>query len=159
LEFDLCSDTGDVGANINPGNGKHIVWDVLVEHPDVIYENVRFKVIADDGQSPPPPANFVYVPGGTFTMGRTIGSGYNDELPTHSVTLSPFYIGKYEVTQAEYCQYLQPGTSWKSWHGLGDNYPAYYVSWFAALKYCNLRSMAEGLTPVYNISGSTNPAN
>ncbi|MDD2262469.1 MAG: hypothetical protein PHW20_09410, partial [Clostridia bacterium] len=57
--------TGDIGANISPGNGKHIVWDVLAEHPDVIYENVRFKVIADDGQSPPPPANFVFVQGGT----------------------------------------------------------------------------------------------
>ena len=151
--------TGDIGANISPGNGKHIVWDVLVEHPDVIYENVRFKVIADDGQSPPVPQDFVYVPGGTFTMGRTTGSGDSDELPTHTVTLNSFFIGTYEVTQAEYSQYMQPRPSWTSNYGLGDDYPAYYVSWYAILKYCNLRSMAEGLTPVYSISGSTNPAN
>jgi formylglycine-generating enzyme required for sulfatase activity len=148
--------TGDVGPNIYPGNGKHIVWDVLAEHPNIVYDQVKFKVVADDGQTP---LNLVYVPGGTFTMGRTTGSGYSDELPTHSVTLNSFYIGKYEVTQAEYAQYMQPGFSWTSNYGLGDNYPAYYVSWYAILKYCNLRSMAEGLTPVYTISGSTNPAN
>ena len=110
-------------------------------------------------ETPPIPENFVFVPGGTFTMGRTTGSGNSDELPTHTVTLNSFYIGKYEVTQSEYSQYMQPSYSWTSNYGLGDNYPAYYVSWYAILKYCNLRSMAEGLTPVYSISGSTNPAN
>lgn len=105
------------------------------------------------------PGEMVLVPGGTFTMGDTRGEGSSNELPTHSVTLNSFYIGKYEVTQEEYSQYMQPGYSWSSDYGLGDNYPAYYVSWYAILKYCNLRSMAEGLTPVYSISGSTNPAN
>ncbi|MDP3113727.1 MAG: SUMF1/EgtB/PvdO family nonheme iron enzyme [Candidatus Cloacimonadaceae bacterium] len=99
----------------------------------------------------------IYVPGGTFTMGRTTGSGESDELPTHSVTLSSFYIGKYEVTQAEYFAITGPTPA--SGYGVGDNYPGNYVSWYAILRYCNLRSMAEGLTPVYTISGSTNPAN
>jgi formylglycine-generating enzyme required for sulfatase activity len=109
--------------------------------------------------APPPPVQMIYVPGGTFTMGRTTGSGFSHELPTHTVTLNSFYIGKFEVTQAEYSQYMQPGSSWTSGYGLGDNYPAYYVSWYAILKYCNLRSIAEGLTPCYTINGSTNPAN
>jgi len=106
------------------------------------------------------PGEMVLVPGGTFTMGDTRGEGCSsDELPTHSVTLSSFYMGKYEVTQAEYSQYMQPSSSWTSNYGIGYNNPAYYVSWYAILKYCNLRSMAEGLTPVYRISGSTDPAN
>jgi len=109
---------------------------------------------------PPPPENFVLVTGGTFTMGDTRGQGDpDDELPTHTVTLNSFYIGKYEVTQAEYSQYMQPGSGWTSSFGLGDNYPAYFVSWYAILKYCNLRSIAEGLTPCYTINGSTDPAN
>ena len=103
------------------------------------------------------PSDFIYVPGGTFTMGDTRGLGFSDELPTHTVTLNSFYIGKYEVTQAEYSQYM-PSPNWTSSYGLGDNYPAYRVSWYAILKYCNLRSMAEGLTPCYTISGSTDPA-
>jgi formylglycine-generating enzyme required for sulfatase activity len=50
-------------------------------------------------------SNMVYVSGGTFTMGATSEQGsdaYDDEKPTHSVTLSSYYIGKYEVTQAEW---------------------------------------------------------
>ena len=31
---------------------------------------------------------------------------------------------------------------------------AYYVSWVDAIVYCNLRSLAEGLTPVYTMDGS-----
>ena len=103
-----------------------------------------------------PPGQMIYVPGGKFTMGYKWG--WPDEVPTHTVTLNSFYIGKYEVTQAEYSIYMQQGSSWISEYGLGDNYPAYYVSWYAALKYCNLRSMAEGLTPCYTINGSTDPA-
>ena len=101
------------------------------------------------------PAGFVYVPGGTFTMGRTTGSGDSDELPTHSVTLSPFYIGICEVTQAEYAAIM--GSNPAHDYGVGDNYPVYFISWYSILKYCNLRSLAEGLTPVYSISGSSNP--
>jgi len=149
----------DIGAGILSGTDRHIVWDAAAEHPNLLYgNNFRFRITADDGVSDMPDG-FVLVPGGTFTMGRTTGSGYSDELPTHSVTLNSFYLGTYEVTQAEYAQFMQPGSSWTSNYGLGDNYPAYYVSWYAILKYCNLRSMAEGLTPVYSISGSTNPAN
>ena len=47
----------------------------------------------------------VYVAGGTFTMGATSeqgGDAYSDEKPAHQVTLSPFSIGRYEVTQEEW---------------------------------------------------------
>ena len=68
-------------------------------------------------------------------------------------------MGKYEVTQAEYEKYCSyGGSSPSSDKGDGDNYPAYYVSWYDALVYCNKRSMAEGLTPCYSISGSTDPS-
>lgn len=44
----------------------------------------------------------VYVQGGTFHMGATSEQGSeagSDEKPVHQVTLSSYYIGKYEVTQ------------------------------------------------------------
>ena len=46
--------------------------------------------------------NMVWVEGGTFTMGATSEQGsdaYSNETPIHQVTLSGFYICKYEVTQ------------------------------------------------------------
>lgn len=49
----------------------------------------------------------VLVTGGTFTMGGTDASAQSNEFPTHSVTLSDFKIGKYEVTNAEFLKYLR----------------------------------------------------
>ena len=71
--------------------------------------------------------NMVYVEGGTFTMGATSEQKKpdDDEKPTHRVSLSSFYIGKYEVTQA----------LWKAVMGSnpsrfeGDNLPVEKVSW------------------------------
>ena len=100
---------------------------------------------------------FVLIPAGTFQMGSN--AGYDDNKPVHEVTITKdFYMGKYEVTQAEYEKYCSYGSSSpSSTYGDGENYPAYYVSWYDALVYCNKRSMAEGLTPCYSISNSTDP--
>jgi formylglycine-generating enzyme required for sulfatase activity len=94
------------------------------------------------------PLEMVLVPGGTFIMGDTRGEGQLDELPTHQVTLSSFYIGKYEVTQAEYQAVM--GSNPADGSGVGNNDPVYYVSWYDAVEYCNARSIQEGLTPCYN---------
>ena len=104
------------------------------------------------------PGEMVLVPGGTFTMGDTKDLEFYGTQPTHTVTLNPFYIGKYEVTQAEFSKYMQPDDPWIELFGLGARYPAYGITWYAVIKYCNLRSLAEGLTPCYTISESTNPA-
>ena len=70
----------------------------------------------------------VYVPGGTFTMGATAEQGSEadcDEKPTHSVTLSGYYIGKYEVTQAQWKAIMGNNPSFFK----GDNLPVDNVSW------------------------------
>jgi len=96
---------------------------------------------------------FIEIPTGSFNMG---GMDYSDEQPIHPVNITrPYYIGKYEVTQSEWTAYMPDGTYN---YGSGAAYPVYYVSWYEIIKYCNLRSMAEGLTPCYTISSSTDPA-
>ena len=47
-----------------------------------------------------PPAGMVLIPKGDFAMGRQSGSGGVDELPVHMVTVSTFYLDKFEVTKA-----------------------------------------------------------
>ncbi|MDD4035023.1 MAG: formylglycine-generating enzyme family protein [Candidatus Cloacimonetes bacterium] len=127
--------TGDIGSNISPGNGKHIVWDVLAEHPDVIYENMHFKVMVDDMHLP---YGFVLVQGGVMSP-----------TPSYTVTLSPFYIEEYEVTQDKY--QIVMGTNPSQFSG-NPNRPVERVSWFKAIEYCNRRSMQEGLMPCYSYS-------
>ena len=47
----------------------------------------------------------VFVQGGTFSMGSENGS--DNEKPVHSVTLSDFYIGRFEVTVEEFSEFVQ----------------------------------------------------
>lgn len=72
--------------------------------------------------------NMVYVAGGTFTMGGTSeqsSDAYDDEEPTHSVTLSSYYICKYEVTQALWRAVMGSNPS----NFKGNNLPVENVSW------------------------------
>jgi sulfatase modifying factor 1 len=103
----------------------------------------------------PIPGEMVFVQGGTFEMGDHFSEGVDIDLPVHSVTVSDFYIGKYEVTQSEWATHMSLETN--ASYGVGDNYPVYYISWYKILVYCNKRSIAEGIIPCYTISASTNP--
>ena len=72
--------------------------------------------------------NMVKVTGGTFTMGATPEQGsdaYDDENPAHKVTLSDYYIGKYEVTQEEWRSVMGNNPS----NFKGANNPVETVSW------------------------------
>jgi len=93
------------------------------------------------------PANMVLVDGGTFQMGST---DYSDEKPVHQVTVSSFFIGKYEVTQKEWQSIMGNNPSGFK----GDNRPVEKVTWYNAVEYCNKLSKKEGLTPVYTINGN-----
>ncbi len=81
---------------------------------------------------------------GAFIAGRT-------------VKLSPYKIGKYEVTQQLYEAVMNTGRTDtvevdydKYSCGYGDNYPAYFVSWNDAIVFCNKLSILMGKTPCYS---------
>lgn len=70
----------------------------------------------------------VKVDGGTFTMGATAEQGadaQNNERPTHQVTLSDYYIGQTEVTQALWSAVMGKNPS----EFKGNNLPVEQVSW------------------------------
>jgi len=102
-----------------------------------------------------PPMEMVMVPEGAVEMGDTKGEGYNDDqYPVHTIHISSFFMGKYEVKQSQYRALM--GSIPNSSYGEGNNYPVYNVNWYTAIKYCNLLSLRDGYTPVYSISGTTN---
>jgi formylglycine-generating enzyme required for sulfatase activity len=84
--------------------------------------------------------NFVLVKGGTFknTKSNYFGKG---------VTISDFYLGKYDVTQKEWTEVMGSNPS----RFTGDDLPVEMVNWYDAIEYCNKRSLHEGLQPYYNI--------
>jgi len=121
------------------------------------------------------------IDGGTFTMGS---NSIADAQPTHSVTVSPFFMGKFEVTNAEFCAFLndegnlkEGGTTWweystgsETYNGIEDGgdgatprytvrsgfaqRPVVFVSWYGAVAFCNWASEKDGLTPCYGDMGN-----
>jgi len=104
-------------------------------------------VLKGDGEVfvvPPPTTFFVSLPGGvtmemvkipagTFMMGRYAGeqNSYSDEDPQHQVAIGhDFYLGKYEVTKAQW-QAMMGTTPWSgNYYVLNDpNSPAVWISW------------------------------
>ena len=93
--------------------------------------------------------DLVYIPGGTFTMGSPAREGYDDEKPQHEVTVKPFLMGKYPVTQA---QWKEVAAFPKVNHDLkaapsnftGDNLPVERVSWYDAVEFCERLSKKTG---------------
>ncbi len=92
--------------------------------------------------------NMILIQGGTF---RNTNSNYYNT----GTTVSDFWIGKYEVTQAEWEAVM--GNNPSSFRG--NNYPVMFLNWYDCIEYCNRRSELEGLTPVYNIDKTQHDTN
>lgn len=84
--------------------------------------------------------NFVFIKGGQFKNPK---SNYYGK----GVTVSDFYISKYEVTQKEWSEIMGNHPS----KFKGDTLPVEMISWYDSVEYCNARSIHEGLKPYYDI--------
>lgn len=133
--------------------------------PQTFPEGVPKEIIKEDG------ANMVLIPAGEFMMGTSnaekqalINLGwwhdwFNNEMPEHSIYLNAFYIDKYEVTNAQYAEFLKAygknfdtaghqlldindsdcliekvGNTYKPKMGY-ENHPVIEVSWYGAAAY------------------------
>ena len=121
--------TGDVNKQV-PAGSHRIVWDVLAEREKLAGANICFKVVAHSGRFMVNGVSFemARVEGGTFRMGATSeqeDEADSDETPVHSVTLSGYYIGKTEVTQALWQAVMGSNPS----RFKGSDLPVECVSW------------------------------
>ncbi|HNR36668.1 MAG TPA: formylglycine-generating enzyme family protein, partial [Candidatus Hydrogenedentes bacterium] len=128
--------SGDVGAGVANGSNRHIVWDAVRDRPEVLWPQARAKVTAaDTGQTLTVTLpgdvllEMVLIPSGSFTMGSPLDPGWSNtsEAPQHTVTFAqPFYMGKFEVTQAQWWAVM--GTAPSQFTG-NASLPVEYVSW------------------------------
>ena len=127
------------------------------------------------------PEGFVFVKGGTVTgalpawLDESASDGYRGVfIEGRTVTLSDFYMGKYEVTQEEYASVMEgqkvtvngleytlandpsyckkDSRSYTLFEGdVQEKRPVEGVTWYDSVWYCNALSEKEGLTKAYNI--------
>ncbi|WP_202972058.1 SUMF1/EgtB/PvdO family nonheme iron enzyme [Moorena producens] len=93
----------------------------------------------------------VSIPAGSFLMGSPKSERYSNdsERPQHQVTIQPFFLGKYQVTQAQWRAVanlpkikrdLKPDPSYFP----GDNRPVEQVNWYDAMEFCRRLSQYTG---------------
>lgn len=71
----------------------------------------------------------IAIPGGSFLMGS---EDFENTKPVHRVTLSPFHIGKFQVTQQQWQALMDRAST----HYKGDNLPVENVSWHKVTEFC-----------------------
>ena len=116
------------------------------------------KRIADEQykrETETPDIAMIFVEGGTFMMGCTkeqdgdcvVILNYNGEPtefeweePAHQVTVSSFYIGKYEVTQAQWVKVMGRNPS----RIRGDNLPVHSINWYDAQEFISRLNALTG---------------
>ena len=115
-----------------------------------------FRVVRNAAKDTTVADDFVFVQGGSFVMGseeflegeeRSNGLIMEYYFPAHKVSVDSFYMCAHEVTQEEFGLYYENPSESK----IGGLYPVETVSWYAAVFYCNARSLHEGLTPCYYV--------
>jgi formylglycine-generating enzyme len=156
----------DVGEGIKPGMGKRILWDVFTDMKRLSGDlAVKVSAVPDSknpvsfsptGMQPVAGITLVFIPAGAFRMGSDWEKDPNNpdrdkgrfirEQPVHTVTISSFQMGAYEVTQGQYKAVMSVNPSYFK----GDNLPVESVSWWDAIKFCNRLSDKAGLERCYN---------
>jgi len=158
----LANTSRDAGANAsaslsNAGTAQHGIFSgtVFSRLGDLATENRTIEVSGGALIRP----RFVRVDGGTFMMGYCPSGSH--ATPIRSVTLSGFYMSRFQVTQGEWHDVMGTNLSW--FHGghsaiiaAGVNWrnlPVERVSWYDAIAFSNRLSIMRGLTPAYFIPG------
>ena len=146
---------GSVSFEIPPADNKD---ELLTFDFEVVTVNRRGEIIKRETQQAQYftedlgngiTLEMVAIPGGKFMMGSPEGEGYDSEHPQHEVTIQPFFMGKYLVTQSQWRAVaalsrvdrdLNPDPS----RFKGDRLPVENISWFDAVEFCAILSKVTG---------------
>ena len=145
LRWSLANSTNDEGAGANPQK------PAIPKNDDAVRPNPTISPIVESSPTPAPAASYlvlpariemVYVPAGSFLMGAPAGepNSNSNEGPQHRVAVPGFYIGKYEVTRAQWRAVMGGDpSSFK-----GDNLPVTNVAWDETKDFCRRLSQMTG---------------
>ena len=127
------------------GSGLTIPWLGEAYLNQTLTSNLSFTVMASEAGG----SGMRLVPGGTIS-----GTNPDPELGGYSLSVSSFLMDKYETTKAMWDTHADFlfGITTTDALGLAPDHPAYSVTWYEAVRWCNARSSHEGLAPCYNLN-------
>ena len=139
------------GKELRPGT-KYIVW---IKISDAAGNEIEHSAPFETEKIVPLPEEMVLIPRGEFQMGSEAVEAAAVERPEHAVHVDVFYIDPYEVTNAQYREFILANPQWQKglidrgfhdgfylvdWNGNNyppgkEDHPVVDVSWYAAMAY------------------------
>jgi sulfatase modifying factor 1 len=101
------------------------------------------------GSDPTTAVRMKLVPAGTFQR---------DSTSANTSTVAAFHMSETEITRAQFVAVTGLTDPSDPAASTGTDNPVQQANWYHSLVFCNRLSMSEGLTPVYGINSSTDPA-
>ena len=98
----------------------------------------------------------IYIKGGNFIMGDN-NSEIAASKPEHNITVNSFYMSATEVTQKQYKEIMLSKVP--DFNPKDEEYPANYVRFADAARFCNKLSEIHNLEPCYSINDPYNDEN
>ena len=143
-------------SNVKIFEGVKYTLHVTATYNGIGYDN-SFNLTGSSISSVP--QGFVAVAGATVSGAVSDSAIFIDG---GTITIPNMYVCDHEVTQAEFQAVMGTNPS----HFQGDEYPpaageiqanrpVESMTWYAAVAYCNKKSIIDGLTPCYSVSGIT----
>jgi formylglycine-generating enzyme required for sulfatase activity/tRNA A-37 threonylcarbamoyl transferase component Bud32 len=89
--------------------------------------------------------DMIDIPGGDFFMGSSDSGSLVRESPQHLVTIAPFQMSKFPITQEQYLAAIGHNPA----HFRGDRLPVEKVSWYDAMTFCT--QLSERVGKIYRL--------
>ena len=151
---DLYRDVDRIWLYPVPGDRDNFLLTVVAQFK--IFSLRKAGASSPSISTPAPSSGMIFVKGGTFQMGS---NDYDNEKPIHKVYVNDFYISKYEMTNKQFCKFLnekgnqtEGGKTWldikTDWCKIVkqggkyvpvsgyDKHPVIEVTWYGANAYC-----------------------
>ena len=130
------------GQNFSMDDSLLLRQDRLSAPPISTEKTIGFRV----ARNIPPYIEMVGIEGGAFLMGSPRRGGRDNEKPLHAVQVQSFELGKYEITQKQWAAVMGADSVSSC-----KECPAFNISWYEAVQFCNTLSQLHGYQPYYQI--------
>ncbi len=126
--------SGHIGNSVPTGTNRQIIWDGGMDYPDNVTTNLSITLQVSD----PAPVGMVRIPAGS-------NSG---------LTVDSFMMDATEITKSHWDLVANstPDVSAGSGAVKAAGHPVQGITWYECVRWCNARSIQDGLTPCYNVT-------